>query len=437
MAHGTFTAEEIERWPLARLVEAERNPRTHSAEQIDQIAASMREFGWTIPVLVDEGGVLIAGHGRLRAAQQLGLTDAPVIIARGWTEAQKRAYRIADNKLAENAGWDDALLAAELGELRDMDFDLALTGFSMDELDSLFALDAPAGMTDENEVPALPAQPVSAAGDVWQLGAHRLVCGDATDAQVVAAALAGVTPHLMVTDPPYGVEYDAKWRDEYDGTFGKPGTRPKMGKMVRHALGKVQNDDRADWREAWALFPGDIAYVWHGGLHAAIVQASLEASGFAVRAQIIWAKQHFVFSRGDYHWMHEPCWYAVRTGRTGHWAGDRTQTTVWDIPNHNPMGGTTDDVTSGHGTQKPVECMKRPIENNSSRGQTVYDPFVGSGTTIIAAEVTGRACHAIELNPAYVDVAVLRWQNFTGGQATLEADGSSFEAVRAARLMAA
>ena len=166
------------------------------------------------------------------------------------------------------------------------------------------------------------------------------------------------------------------------------------------------NDDRADWREAWALFPGDVAYVWHGALHAATVAESLEASGFAVRAQIIWDKTRLVIGRGDYHWQHEPGWYAVRKGRKGHWAGDRKQTTVWAIPHRKSP--------TGHGTEKPVECMRRPIENNSSPGQAVYEPFSGSGTTIIAAEMTGRSCHAIELDPAYVDVAVTRWQDFTG-----------------------
>ena len=185
------------------------------------------------------------------------------------------------------------------------------------------------------------------------------------------------------------------------------------------------NDDRADWREAWALFPGDVAYVWHGGLHAGTVAQSLVAAGFAIRSQIIWDKMRLVIGRGDYHWQHENCWYSVRRGRIGHWAGGRNQTTVWQIPHRRNA--------SGHGTEKPVECMKRPIENNSSPGQAVYEPFSGSGTTIIAAEITGRSCHAIELNPAYVDVAVRRWQDFTGETAVLEGDGRTFVEVSADR----
>jgi DNA modification methylase len=257
---------------------------------------------------------------------------------------------------------------------------------------------------------------VSRLGDVWALGRHRLVCGDCTDAGIVMKARDGVTPHLMVTDPPYGVAYDPEWRRK----LGLNGDGA--------AKGRVMNDDRADWREAWALFPGDVAYVWHGGLHAGEVAASLEVAGFDIRAQIIWDKTRLVISRGDYHWQHEPCWYAVRRKRTGHWAGDRTQTTVW------PIAHTKSDT--GHGTQKPVECMKRPIENNSSPGQSVYEPFSGSGTTIIAAEITGRACHAIELDPAYVDVAVTRWQAFTGQLARLEASRETFDDVRAERLPA-
>ena len=231
---------------------------------------------------------------------------------------------------------------------------------------------------------------------------------------MVEKALNGVNPHLMVTDPPYGVEYDAAWRGHVRTANGK---RLSLGV---HAKGKVENDGKADWREAWVLFPGDVAYVWHAAMRVGESKESLEEAGFALRAQIIWAKNNFAISRGHYHFQHEPCWYAVREGSTGHWCGGHKQTSVWHIDK--PQKSET-----GHSTQKPVECMKRPIENNSSAGQAVYDPFVGSGTTIIAAEMTGRACHAIELSPAYVDVAVTRWQNFTGQTATLEATGEAFE----------
>jgi DNA modification methylase len=432
-----WPADQVERWPLERIITDPNNPRTHSDEQVAQIVASMQEWGWTMPILVDDKGNLIAGHGRLRAAELLGFVDAPVMVAHGWTEAQIRAYRIADNKLALNAGWDEELLAQELVALREMDFDLGMTGFGMDELDAL--LGASAGeAAGADEVPEPPEYPVSRPGDLWVLGSHRVKCGDSTSAADVEAALEGVTPVLMVTDPPYGVSYEPGWRDAYDAgrhmPFSAPDGHLKVHKLTRHALGKVDNDDRSDWREAWDLFPGNIAYVWHGGLHAATVQASLEAAGFDVRAQIIWAKQHFVLSRGDYHWQHEPCWYAVRKGKTGNWNGDRSQTTVWEIANNNPVGGqSADDAITGHGTQKPVECMKRPIENNSLPGDTIYEPFCGSGTTIIAAEITERRCVALEINPVYVDVAVRRWQNFTGQQAVHAVTGETFETETIAR----
>jgi DNA modification methylase len=205
----------------------------------------------------------------------------------------------------------------------------------------------------------------------------------------------------------------------------------KLGqKGSGRSLGLVENDSRSDWREAWALFPGDVAYVWHASLQAHVVAGSLIGSAFVLRAQIIWAKQLQVFSQGHYHWKHEPCWYAVRSGATARWAADRKQNTVWEIQNNNPLGGGG-ELKTGHSTQKPIECMKRPIENNSKPGDAVYDPFVGSGTTIIAAEMTGRKCYAIEIDPTYVDVALKRWQNFTGDRATL--DGKSFEQVGAER----
>lgn len=695
--HKNWPADKIIRVPVEALIPYARNARTHSDEQVAQIAASMREWGWTNPILIDEAMGIIAGHGRVLAARKLGLVDVPAMVAEGWSEAQKRAYVLADNQLALNAGWDADLLKLELGELQALDFDLGLIGFP--NLDALLA-DKTEGLTDPDDVPEPPADPVTRLGDVWLLGRHRLmcgdstsvpamaalmagehadllftsppyaqqrdygvakeyvsdwdalmqgvfaaapvkddaqllvnlglvhknnewqpywerwiewmreqgwrrfgwyvwdqgaglpgdwngrlapshefvfhfnketrrankfldkkpesvkdktgdsglrgkngkinaltngkaslqptkiadsvirvnrhaalflagstqrcsalpslsssrtairkratwyssrsvapaprlsqqrrraavasrprlirtiatwpcaggnclrartlcwkplarhstpsprrvasmprlklvsnhrlVCGDCTDPLVVDKALNGVRPHLMVTDPPYGVEYDANWRN---------GVKRADGSIVQaRAVGKVLNDDNADWREAWALFPGDVAYVWHAGLFAGVVGDSLAACDFAIRNQIIWDKGQLVMSRGDYHWQHEPCWYAVKKGAKGHWAGDRKQTTIWNIPK--PKRNET-----GHSTQKPVECMKRPIENNSSPGQAVYEPFSGSGTTIIAGEMTGRRIHAIELNPAYVDVAVKRWEDFTGEKAVLENGG--------------
>lgn len=391
------------------LVPYARNARTHSAAQVAQIAASIREFGFTNPILVDGERGIIAGHGRLLAARQLGLVEVPTIELAHLTPAQRRAYVLADNRLALAAGWDDELLRIELGELQAEGFDLALTGFEPLEIAG-FLTEPNSGLTDPDAVPEVPANPVSRPGDLWQLGRHRLLCGDSTDPAVVEAVLAGVRPHLMVTDPPYGVAYDPAWRN-------------RAGLSTTHRTGKVENDDRADWREAWALFPGEVAYVWHGALHATTVAESLAVCGFEIRAQIIWAKERLVMGRGHYHWQHEPCWYAVRG--TGHWSGDRKQTTLWSIASKGQDAETT------HGTQKPVECMARPIRNNSSPGQAVYEPFCGSGTTLIAAEMEGRACHAAELSPAYVDVAVARWQAFTGQQAVLEGNGRSFTHIAA------
>jgi DNA modification methylase len=406
----SWPAEKIEMRQLDKLIPYARNSRTHSDTQVAQIAASIKEWGWTTPILVDEEGTIIAGHGRTLAARKLGLAEVPVMVARGWSEAQKKAYVIADNQLAMNAGWDTELLAVELKELGELGFELDLIGFD-DKALANFLNDETEGLTDADEVPEAPADPVSVLGDVWVLGKHRIICGSSTEADVVGKLLGDVKPHLMVTDPPYGVEYSADWRDAALG--GKAGGR---------ATGKVLSDDKADWREAWALFPGDVAYVWHAGNMAHVVAESLLACDFGIRAQIIWGKSQFVIGRGDYHPQHEPCWYAVRKNKKGHYDGGRKQSTLWQI--EKPRKSET-----GHSTQKPVECMKRPIENNSSPGQAIYEPFSGSGTTIIAGEMTGRSVYAVELNPAYVDVAVKRWQDFTGQKAILEGSGKTFDEI--------
>ncbi|WP_348271231.1 site-specific DNA-methyltransferase [Devosia sp. YR412] len=294
------------------------------------------------------------------------------------------------------------MLRTELADLGELGFDLPLTGFSAVELGKLLPNISEG---DAEFLPAVPEHAVSRLGDLWILGDHRIICGDSTDAAVVAELLAGAKPHLMVTDPPYGVDYDPEWR-----------ARAEVSSSDR--LGKVENDHRADWREAWALFPGEVAYVWHAGIYAINVAESLQSTGFSLRSQIIWAKPRLVLSRGHYHWQHEPCWYAVREGGQGHWQGLRDQTIIWAID------GASEDQDTRHSTQKPVECMRRPMRNNSKAGDTVYEPFSGSGTTIIAAEIEKRRCLAVELSPEYVDLAVLRWQAFTGNLATLDGEGS-------------
>jgi DNA modification methylase len=398
----------VEQWPIARLLPYVANARTHPDEQVAQIAGSIAEFGFNVPCLVDDRGVLIAGHGRIVAAKRLGLKQVPVIRLGHLTDAQARAFRLADNRIALNAGWDEAMLAAELDRLKEDGVDLDLLGFAEDELDRLLdGLDQGGASAEEDEVPEPPAQAVTRPGDLWVLGPHRLLCGDATVATDVQRLLDGARPHLMVTDPPYGVDYDPNWRNE-------------SGVSTTARTGKVNNDDRADWRDAWSLFPGEVAYVWHSGIHARTVADSLDACGFATRAQIVWAKPRLVLGRGDYHWQHEPCFYAVRKGATGHWQGARDQTTLWTI------GTGENDEATEHGTQKPVECMRRPMVNNSVKGDLVYEPFAGSGSTVIAAETVDRVCLAIEIDPRYCDVVIERWQQYTGSRAILDADGQSF-----------
>jgi DNA modification methylase len=402
---GSHVQLKVEYWGLDRLIPYAANARTHSASQVAEIAGSIRAFGFSNPILVGTDGDMIAGHGRLAAARQLRMTEVPVIVLHGLTDMQRRSLILADNRIGLNAGWDLKMLACEMKDLSLLGADLKAFGFKKGELAIALRPDV-AGLTDENEVPDCAETAASAPGDIWVLGLHRVACGDCTDPDFVKAVFNGATPHLMVTDPPYGVEYDPEWRHRLG--FNKS---PKRG--------KIKNDERADWAETWALFPGEIAYVWHGALHAATVAHSLTKTGFTIRAQVVWAKERLVMSRGDYHWQHEPCWYAVR--KKGNWTGDRKQTTLWTIP----TGGQ--DVETKHSTQKPVECMRRPILNNSSVGDAVYEPFLGSGTTLIAAESTGRVCLGIEIDPIFVDVAIQRWQAFSGQRAMRQRDGMSFD----------
>jgi DNA modification methylase len=303
--------------------------------------------------------------------------------------------------------WDFAALADMLTELHAGDFDLEVAGFSEKELKELMVWRPPnAGLTDEDAVPAAPKVPVSKLGDLIRLGPHRLLCGDSTDKATVARLLAesAVSPNVMVTDPPYGVDYNPAWRNQ----------AARAGKIAFAARreGKVQNDHRIDWADAYRLFPGDVAYCWHASLFGSPVQQSLERCGFQLRSQIIWPKTRFAISRGHYHWQHECCFYAVKKGSTGHWNGGRNQTTLWHID-----AQPEDGAKNSHGTPKPTECMRRPILNHTHTGDVVYDPFLGSGTSIIAAETTGRICIGLEIDPVYCDVIVERWEQFTGKKA--------------------
>jgi len=317
-----------------------------------------------------------------------------------------------DNRSHQETDWDWDILGLELAELKELDLDLSLTGFDPRELDALLlTLDERA-----DDAPPLPEAAVSRLGDVWLCGQHRVLCGDSTRVDAVKSVRGAAKPFLMVTDLPYGVDYDPTWRADAGVNHNKK------------KLGTVQNDSRADWTEAWRLFSGAVVYVWHGALHAGDVAESIEAAGFAIRSQIIWVKDRFALSRGHYHWQHEPCWYATKG--TAQWSGDRSQNTVWNVK-------AREDGGHGHGTQKPVEVMRRPILNHTKAGAHVYDPFLGSGTTLIACEVTERRCLAIDIDPKYCDVAVLRWQNLTGKKAKLEGSGACFENVKAGRALEA
>jgi DNA modification methylase len=379
------------------------NARRHTPRNIGLIEDSMQTDGAGRSILVDQDGVTIAGAGAWEAATQVGITraaiietdgDTLVVVKRTVTPEQRLRLALADNRATELSSWDADRLKALQAEAPHLLQQL----WTEQELTQFFAsvrTEPTDGRTDPEAVPDERPTTIQR-GDLFALGRHRLLCGDSTYAGDVTRVLAGARPLLMVTDPPYGVAYDPSWR-------ARAGVN-----LNPYKLGLVANDDRADWTDAWRLFPGEVAYVWHAGLKAGIVGTSLEHAGFGLRAQIMWAKDRLALSRGDYHWQHEPCWYAVRDGAAGHRTDDRTQSTLWTIP-------ARDDAGHGHGTQKPVECMRRPMQNHVA--SDVYDPFAGSGTTLIAAEQLGRRCLAMEIEPRYVQVAIDRWEAFTGQSA--------------------
>jgi hypothetical protein len=341
----------------------------------------------------------VVGHVRYLAAQKLGLNEVPVHVAAGLTPEQVRAYRLMDNRSHEETGWELDLLTLEIKELGALEFDLNFTGFEPREIDE-FLLTSDA---DEaaNQTPPVPTKPISRSGDLWRCGPHRVLHGDATKSEDVARALGDLCPVLMNSDGPYGVSVNPLWRQEAG-----------LGTTVQ--TGKVANDDRVDWSAAHLLFPGDVAYVWHAGVHSGVVAAGLQEVGFEIRAQIIWTKPQFVLSRGAYHWQHEPAFYCVRKGAHSRWRGDRTQSTVWPVATLNPFGGRNQEETAtGHGTQKPIELMRRPILNHTECGEAIYDPFLGSGSSLVASELTERVCCGLEIEAEYVDVIVCRWQQLT------------------------
>lgn len=392
--------------PVAELVKFKANSRTHSPEQIEQTVNSIKEFGFTNPLLVDENNVLIAGHCRLEAVKILGFENVPCIIINDLTELQKAALVIADNKLALNAGWDYDILRNQFEYLKGFDYNLELTGFGILELCDILPDEPVEVFCGEDDTPPLPDEPKTKLGDVWLLGNHRLLCGNSTVQTDVDKLLNGQQPNTMITDPPYGVKYEADWRAKAKGSK----------KTAREENSSLQNDDTADWFDAYVLFTGSVAYVWHASAFTDVVMDGLRRAGFDIKQQIIWNKNVHALSRSDYHWKHEPCWYAVKKGGERNWKGGRTQMTVWDV-----ASVVNEKDKTAHPTQKPVDLFIRSINHHTNPGEYIYDPFAGSGTLMVACEKTKRRALMMELDPKYCDVIVARYERYTGSKATLEA----------------
>lgn len=394
------------------LIPYARNSRTHSPDQVDKIAASIKEFGFLNPVIVDGENGIIAGHGRVMAAKKIGLTELPVIEASHLTDAQRRAYVIADNRLALDAGWDEEMLRVEFADLASVGFDLALTGFSLDEIESMQVEEIKEGLTDEDAVPETPEQPVTIEGDVWVLGNHRLMCGDSTSIDAIGELCEGRLVDMWLTDPPYNVAYQGKTKDALT----------------------IKNDSMSDdnfrqfLRDCYVaadsvMKPGAVFYIWHADLEGYNFRGAAKDAGWTVRQCLIWKKSVLVMGRQDYHWKHEPCLYGWKEGAGHLWASDRKQTTILEFDRPTRSGE--------HPTMKPVGLFEYQLLNNTKGGDIVLDSFGGSGTTLIAAEKNGRDARLMELDPKYCDVIIKRWQDFTGRKAIHEATGKTFGEVAA------
>jgi len=405
---------QIERWPVDRLIPYARNPRTHTEEQVAQIAASIAEFGFVNPVLVGADGVIIAGHARVMAARKLGLGEVPVIVLDHLSQAQRRALVIADNRLAENAGWDEEMLRVELEALREDDFSLDLLGFEDAEIEALLAEsdDAITGNTDDDAVPEAPEAAVTIPGDVWLLGDHRLLCGDATQIEAVEKVLAGGLADMVFSDPPYNVNYGATMKDK-----------------LRGKRRKIANDDLGDGFERFLRDAcTNILAVTKGAIYICMSSSELHTlycafteSGGHWSTFLIWAKNTFTMGRSDYQRQYEPILYGWKEGTDHYWCGARDQGDVWFVkkPIKNEL----------HPTQKPVELIERAIRNSSQARDVVLDPFAGSGSTLVACEKTGRQARLIELEPKYCDVIIRRFEEFSGKRAVLESDGRGFDEI--------
>ncbi len=395
---------------VAELIPYASNSRTHSDEQVAQIAASIKEFGWTNPILIDGENGIIAGHGRLMAARKLGHTEVPTIELKDMTEAQKKAYVIADNKLALNAGWDNEILKVEIEALKELGFDIDLLGFDEKELGLLLESEQVQGLTDEDDAPPVPQEPKTKPGDIYQLGKHRLMCGDSTSIDALERLCDGQLVDMWLTDPPYNVAYEG-------------GTKEKL---------TIKNDNMGDeqfrqfLRDCYVaadvvMKPGAVFYIWHADSEGYNFRGAAQDAGWIVRQCLIWKKSSLVMGRQDYHWRHEPCLYGWKEGAGHLWAADRKQTTIleFDKPSRN----------GEHPTMKPVALFEYQMLNNTKGGDIVLDSFGGSGTTLIAAEKNGRVARLMELDPKYCDVIVKRWEDFTGKKAELLTETSAISPI--------
>jgi DNA modification methylase len=416
-----MTNLQVVTWPVERLIPYARNARTHSDEQVAQIAASIAEFGWTNPILAGSDGIIVAGHARLQAARKLGMTEVPVIVLDHLTETQRRALVLADNRLALNAGWDEEMLRVELEAIREDDFDLSVIGFTDDELADLLAEpeEVQAGNIDDDAVPEEQETAVTALGDVWLMGDHRLLCGDSIQMESVEKVLAGGLADMVFTDPPYNVNYGATMKDKLRGNKRK-----------------IANDNLGDDFERFIRDACvNILAVTKGAVYICMSSSELHTLEKAFRDAgghwstfVIWAKHTFTMGRSDYQRQYEPILYGWKEGTDHYWCGARDQGDVWFVKK--PVANDL------HPTMKPVELVERAIRNSSKGRDTVLDPFGGSGTTVIACEKAGRAARLIELEPKYCDVIVRRWQEFTGREATLDGDGRTFADVAGERVAA-
>lgn len=399
-------AQCLEHWDIDKLISYSRNPRKND-HAVDRVASAIREFGFRVPILAKSDGSIIDGHLRLKAAKKLGLATVPVLLADDLTDAQVKAFRISVNRMAELAEWDDELLSLELAELREMDFDMELTGFDLAELDGLLGGGEQDGLTDEDEAPNIADDPVTKQGDIWVLGKHRLMCGDSTSIDAVEKLCQGQLVDLWLTDPPYNVAYGGGTKDALT----------------------IKNDDMDDeafrqfLRDAYtaadaSMKMGAVFYIWHADLEGCNFRGAAKDVGWTVRQCLIWKKSTLVMGRQDYHWKHEPCLYGWKAGEKHLWASDRKQTTIleFDKPYRN----------GEHPTMKPVALFEYQLLNNTKAGDVVLDSFGGSGTTMIAAEKTNRQARLMELDPKYCDVIIKRWQEYTGREAVLEYSGEKF-----------